>query len=74
MAIFWPTAKPEVLATGTLVEPAGMVITGPSGRGCHSVVRSPAAVPMLAILRVSFSAPVPMPIVSPTFMPLMLRR
>ena len=39
--------------TGTLVEPAGIVITGPSGRGCHNVVLLPAAVPMLAILRVS---------------------
>ena len=37
MAIFWPTAKPDVLVTGTLVEPAGIVI-GPSGTGCHSGV------------------------------------
>jgi len=45
MAIFSPTANPEMLVTGTLVEPAGIVITGPSGRGCHSVVLLLAAVP-----------------------------
>ena len=38
MAIFWPTLKPDVLVTGTLVEPAGIVMTGPSGSGCHSGV------------------------------------
>ena len=72
MAIFSPTAKPATLVTGTLVEPAGIVITGPSGRGCHSVVLLPAAVPMLAILRVSTPEPVSMSIVSPTFMPVVL--
>ena len=45
MPIFSPTAKPATLVTGTLVEPTGIVITGPSGRGCHSVVVLPAAVP-----------------------------
>ncbi len=38
MAIFSPTTKPATLVTGTLVEPTGIVITGPSGSGCHSVV------------------------------------
>ena len=38
MASFWPTLKPEVLVTGTLVEPAGTVMIGPSGSGCHSGV------------------------------------
>ena len=65
MAIFSPTSKPATLVTGTLVEPAGIVITGPSGSGCHSVVGLPAAVPTLAILRVSAPAPVSMAIVSP---------
>ena len=72
MAIFSPTTKPATLVTGTLVEPAGIVITGPSGRGCHSVVLLPAAVPMLAILRVSTLEPVSMVIVSPTDMPVVL--
>src|SRR4030042_1434584 len=39
MAIFWPPSKPFTLVTDTLVEPAGIVITGPSGRGCQTVVR-----------------------------------
>ena len=43
MAIFSPTAKPATLVTGTVVEPAGIVITGPSGKGCHNVVALPAA-------------------------------
>ncbi len=30
--------NPDVLVTGTLVEPAGIVMTGPSGSGCHSGV------------------------------------
>ncbi len=51
MPIFWPTTKSATLATGTFVEPAGIVITGPSGRGCHSVVLLLAAVPMLKTLR-----------------------
>ena len=38
MASFWPTVKPDVLVTGTLVEPAGTVMIGPSGSGCHSGV------------------------------------
>src|SRR5262249_29587073 len=38
MASFWPTVKPDVLLTGTLVEPAGTVMIGPSGTGCHSGV------------------------------------
>src|SRR5438874_2162013 len=38
MASFWPTVKPEVLVTGTLVAPAGTVMIGPSGSGCHSGV------------------------------------
>ena len=49
-----------------------MVMTGPSGRGCHSVVLVPAAVPTLAILRVSTAEPVSISIVSPTFMPVVL--
>src|SRR6266516_1099732 len=52
MAIFWPTVKPDVLVTGTLVEPVGIVITGPSGRGCHSGVLALAAVPVLTIVAV----------------------
>ena len=48
---FWPAVKPVVLATGTVVEPAGTVMTGPSGSGCHSVVAPDAAVPTVAILR-----------------------
>ena len=66
---FWPTVKPFVLVTGTLVEPAGIVITGPSGSGCHSVVLPEAAVPRLAILRDSPSTS----IVSPAVMPVVLR-
>ena len=50
MAIFSPTTKPDALVTGTLVEPTGIVITGPSGRGCHSVVWLLAAVPTLCDL------------------------
>src|ERR1035437_10122444 len=72
MPIFWPTSKPATLVTGTLVEPTGIVITGPSGRGCHKVVLLPAAVPMLAILRVSTLEPVSISIVSPTFIPAVL--
>ena len=30
--------KPELLVTGTLVERTGIVMTGPSGSGCHSGV------------------------------------
>ena len=37
-AICCPTANPTVLITETLVDPAGTVITGPSGSGCHTVV------------------------------------
>ena len=55
--------------TGTLVEPAGIVITGPSGNGCHSVVLFAAGVPMPAIVRVSALEPVSMTIESPTVMP-----
>src|SRR5450759_2183221 len=76
MAIFSSTAKPDTLVTGTLIAPAGILITGPSGRGCHSVVLLPAAVPTLTILRVSALdeelEPVSMPIVSPTDMPVVL--
>ena len=64
--------KPDTLVTGTLVEPAGIVITGPSGRGCHSVVWLLAAVPRFAILRVSALEPVSMLTVSPTDMPVVL--
>jgi len=49
MAIFWPTVKPDVLVTGTLVEPAGIAMTGPSGSGCHSGVLAVAAVPFPAL-------------------------
>src|SRR4051794_32137569 len=66
---FWPTVKPPVPATGTLVEPAGTVITGPSGSGCQSVVLPLAAVPTPAIVRVSPSTS----IVSPALMPVVLR-
>ena len=48
------------------------MITGPSGRGSHNVVAAPAAVPRLAILRVSLPEPVSISIVSPTLMPVML--
>jgi len=61
--------KPDTLVTGTLVEAAGIVITGPSGRGCHSVVLLLAAVPTLAILCVSALEPVPIATVSPAFIP-----
>ena len=43
-----------------------MVMMGPSGSGCHSVVLCLAAVPTLAILRVSALEPVSMLIVSPS--------
>ncbi len=72
MAIFWPTSKLETLSTGRFVEPGGIVMIGPSGRGCHSVVWLLAAVPILAILRVSTLEPVSMVIVSPTDMPVTL--
>src|ERR1039458_4465290 len=72
MAIFSPTTKPDELVTGTLVEPIGIVITGPSGRGCHTVVALLASVPTLAILRVSTLEPVSMRSVSPTDMPVVL--
>ena len=72
MAIFCPTMKPATLATGTLVEPAGIVITGPSGRGCQSVVLLLASDPTLTTLRVSAPEPVSMAIVSPAFMPVVL--
>ncbi len=48
MAIFWPTLKPDVLVTGTLVEPAGTVI-GPSGSGCHSGVLTFPGLMMVAL-------------------------
>src|ERR1035437_5732982 len=68
MAIFSPATKPFTLVTGTLIAPAGILTTGPSGRGCHSVVLLLAAVPTLPILRVSTPEPVSMLIVSPTDM------
>src|SRR5689334_11832440 len=46
-AICCPTVNPAMLVTGTFVDPAGMVMTGPSGRGCHSVVLLAAAAPRL---------------------------
>ena len=64
--------KPAALVTGTLIEPLGTLITGPSGRGCHTVVVAPAGVPTLTILRLSTPAPVSMVIVSPAFMPAVL--
>src|SRR6187399_1867394 len=70
--IFSPTVNPATLVTGILVEPAGIVSTGPSGTGCHDVVGLPAAVPMLTIVRVSAPAPVSMLIVSPADMPAVL--
>ena len=48
------------------------VITGPSGKGCHSVVLLPAADPTAAILRVSTAEPVSKVIVSPTVIPAVL--
>src|SRR6187455_1123306 len=57
--IFSPTAKPATLVTGTLITPAGIVMTGPSGTGCHTVVGLPAGVPTLTAFRVSAPAPVP---------------
>src|SRR5262249_18260207 len=72
-AIFSPTTNPATLVTGTLVEPAGMVITGPSGSGCHTVVLLAAGVPRLAIECVSALAPVSISIGSPTFIPVVLR-
>ena len=58
---------------GPLEDPAGTVITGPSGRGCHRGVVLLAAVPTLAILRVSTLEPVSMLMVSPAVMPVVLR-
>ena len=49
-----------------------MVMTGPSGTGCHTVVLLLAAVPRVAILRVSALEPVSMLTVSPTDMPVVL--
>src|SRR3954447_3728604 len=49
MTILLPTAKPEVLVTGTLFEPAGTVI-GPSGKGCQSGVPALLAVGSLMIV------------------------
>ena len=49
MVILSPTLKPDVLVTGTLVEPSGTVI-GPSGRGCHSGVLT-FPTPMIVPLR-----------------------
>src|ERR1039457_4638489 len=72
MAIFSPTTTPDAFVTGTLVEPMGMVIAGPSGTGCHTVVLLLAAVPTLAILRVSTLEPVSMLIASPAAMPVVL--
>ena len=50
MAILSPALKPDVLVTGTLVEPAGIVMTGPSGSGCHSGVLT-FPTPMIVPLR-----------------------
>src|SRR4051812_24712982 len=50
MASFWPTVNPDVLVTGTVVDPAGTVI-GPSGCGCHSggpALATVASLPMVA--------------------------
>ena len=58
--------------TGTFVEPAGIVITGPSGSGCHSVVLSAAGIPRLAIVRVSEAAPASITIESPALIPVVL--
>src|SRR6516225_1798580 len=71
-AIFSPTTKPVAFVTGTLVDPAGIVITGPSGSGCQIVVALPAGVPTLTILRVSAPEPLSMLIESPTFRPAVL--
>jgi hypothetical protein len=70
---FWPAANPLVSVTGTLREPAGIVMYGPSGSGCHSGVLLLAGVPTLAILRVSAPAPVSLCTVSPALRPVVLR-
>src|SRR4051794_2594255 len=72
MPIFWPTSKPPTLVTGTLDDPTGVLITGPSGSGCQTVVGFPAGVPTLTILRVSTPEPVSMVIVSPALMAVVL--
>ncbi len=65
MPIFWPTAKPAALVTGRLVEPAGIVSHGPVETGMNSVVMAVAAVPTLAILRVSPSMSICWPAAKP---------
>src|ERR1039458_6592411 len=72
MAIFSPTTMPDAFVTGTLAEPTGVVITGPSGTGCHTVVLLLVEDPRLPILRVATLEPVSMLIVSPAAMPVAL--
>ena len=69
MPIFWPTSKPSALVTGRLVEPAGIVSQGPVETGIKTVVMAVAAVPTLAIVRVSPS----ISIFWPASKPLVLR-
>ena len=44
MAIFWPTAKCAAEVTGMLVDPTGISMPWPPGRGCQTVVGVPAGV------------------------------
>ena len=65
MPIFWPTAKPVAFVTGRLVEPAGIVSHGPVETGMNTVVIAVAAVPTLAIVRVSPSMSIFWPAAKP---------
>ena len=60
-----PTSKPVAFVTGRLVEPAGIVIHGPVDTGTNTVVMAVAAVPTLAIVRVSPSMSIFWPAAKP---------
>jgi hypothetical protein len=65
MPIFWPTSNPAAFTTGTLVDPAGIVIHGPVETGANTVVIAVAAVPTLAIVRTSPSTSIFWPSAKP---------